>query len=523
MDLGTRERCPMNKGIEINERFAEALHLMEATGQNVFVTGRAGTGKSTLLDYFRTITRKNVVVLAPTGVAAVNVSGQTIHSFFGFRPDVTVEKVRKGAKKKASPIYKNLDTIVIDEISMVRSDLLDCVHEFLTVNGKTPGAPFGGIQMIFIGDLYQIPPVVTGQEREIFRHYYDSEYFFDAKVFQDLEIAFVELEKIYRQTDQDFIELLNKIRNKTVSEEDIEAINRRLTGDNQELPGDVIHLTTTNAMAEEINQAELDKLPGNSHVFTADISGEVEKKYYPAEELLQLKEGAQVMLLNNDAEGRWINGTIGVVSKIGKDGLEVKLRDGDTEQVNPFKWSINRYYWDQEAGAVASETMGSFKQYPLKLAWAITIHKSQGKTFDRVVIDLGRGAFASGQLYVALSRCRSLQGVYLKRKIRAADVRIDFRIVRFITSFQYRLAAEKMPIEEKVRLIQEAIENESALEITYLKSKDEKSRRVVSPRCVKDMEYMGKSFLGMEAYCHSRKALRNFRVDRILELKSFSP
>ena len=510
----------MTEEIEINSRFAEALRLMEETGKNIFITGRAGTGKSTLLEYFRSITRKKIVVLAPTGVAAVNISGQTIHSFFGFKPDVTMDKVKKEAKKKASPIYKNLDAVVIDEISMVRADLLDCVDQFLRLNGKIPGAPFGGIQMILIGDLYQIPPVVSGQERAIFKEYYESEYFFDAKVFKDMEIAFLELEKIYRQTDQAFIDLLNKIRNKTVTANDIEAINRRVAGDDQELPGEIIYLTTTNAMAEKRNEAELDKLPGKCHYFIAEIGGAVDKKYFPAEEVLQLKEGAQVMLLNNDAEGRWINGTIGTVSEIEEDGLAVRLLDGATETVKPYKWSINRFFWDQDTGSVASETMGTFKQYPLKLAWAITIHKSQGKTFDHVAIDLGRGAFASGQLYVALSRCRSLGGIYLKRKIKESDARIDWRVVKFITGCQYRLSEKNMPIDEKVRLIEQAIESKSALEITYLKSKDEKTRRIISPRCVRDMEYMGKIFLGMEAYCHARKALRNFRVDRILEINT---
>ncbi len=508
----------MRKGIEINLQFAEALRLMEETGNNIFITGRAGTGKSTLLEYFRSITRKKIVVLAPTGVAAVNISGQTIHSFFGFRPDVTVDKVKKGAKKKASPIYKNIDSIVIDEISMVRSDLLDCVDQFLRINGKTPGAPCGGIQMILIGDLYQIPPVVTGQERQIFKEYYESEYFFDAKVFQDMEFTFLELEKIYRQTDPVFIELLNKIRNKTVTGTDLETINRRAAGDNLELPDGVIYLTTTNAMADKRNEAELEKLPGKRHYFTAEIGGEVDKKYFPAAEVLLLKEGAQVMLLNNDAEGRWINGTIGTIAKIKKDELSVRLLDGATETVKPFKWSINRFFWDQDTKSVASETMGTFKQYPLKLAWAITIHKSQGKTFDHVAIDLGRGAFVPGQLYVALSRCRNLEGIYLKRKIRETDIWIDWRVVKFITGFQYQLSEKNMPVDKKVLLIKQAIENKSSLEITYLKSEDEKTQRMVSPRFVGDMEYRGKPFLGMEAYCHNRKALRNFRVDRILEI-----
>lgn len=511
------------KDIEINERFARALHLMEKTDQNIFITGRAGTGKSTLLEHFRSITRKKIVVLAPTGVAAVNISGQTIHSFFGFRPDVTVEKAKKIARRADSAIYKNLDSIVIDEISMVRSDLLDCVDQFLRIKGRTPGAPFGGIQMILIGDLYQIPPVVTGQERQIFKEYYESEYFFDARVFQEMELTLLELEKIYRQTDPAFIELLNKIRNKTAAPGDLEAINCRAACGDSKLPEGVIYLTTTNAMADRRNEAELEKLPGKRHLFTAEIDGKLEKKYFPAAEVLQLKEGAQVMLLNNDAEGRWINGTIGRIGKIGREKLSVRLLDGNTETVKPYKWSVNRFYWDQNAKSVASETMGTFKQYPLRLAWAITIHKSQGKTFDHVAIDLGRGAFASGQLYVALSRCRSLEGIHLERKIRNSDVWIDWRVVKFITGFQYELSEKNMPLEEKIRLIKQAIEDKSTLDITYLKSKDEKTRRTISPKHVGDMEYRGKTFLGMEAYCHSRKDLRNFRVDRILEIHAVIP
>lgn len=513
----------MIKGIEINERFARALHLMEETEQNVFITGRAGTGKSTLLEYFRSVTCKRIVVLAPTGVAAVNISGQTIHSFFGFKPDITVEKARKTARKTDSAIYGNLDTIIIDEISMVRSDLLDCVDQFLRIKGKTPGAPFGGIQMILIGDLYQIPPVVTGRERQIFKEYYESEYFFDAKVFQQLELTFVELEKIYRQTDPTFIELLNKIRNKNTVPGDLEAINRRAASGDDKLPEGAIYLTTTNAMADKKNEEELEKLPGKPHLFTAEIGGKLEKKYFPAAEVLQLKEGAQVMLLNNDAEGRWINGTIGRISRIEREGLSVRLLDGSTETVKPYKWNVNRFYWDPDTKTVASETMGTFKQYPLRLAWAITIHKSQGKTFDHVVIDLGRGAFASGQLYVALSRCRSLEGIYLERKIRDSDVWVDWRVVRFITGFQYELSEKNMPLAAKIGLIRQAIRDKSSLEITYLKSKDEKTRRTISPKYVGDMEYRGKTFLGMEAYCHSRKDLRNFRVDRILEIHAAAP
>lgn len=513
----------MHQTIEINPRFAEALHLMEQTERNIFITGRAGTGKSTLLEYFRSITRKNVVVLAPTGVAAVNISGQTIHSFFGFRPDVTVEKVRDSAKKKACSIYRNIDAIIIDEISMVRADLLDCVDQFLQVNGKTPETPFGGTQMIFIGDLYQIPPVVTGQERQIFKEHYESEYFFDAHAFREMEFAFIELEKIYRQSDPLFIKLLNKIRNKTVGDAELEAINHRVVRGDLELPGGVIYLTTTNAMAEKKNQAELKKLPGKIHCFTAESSGEIGRQYFPAAEVLQLKKGAQVMLLNNDTGGRWINGTIATISKIKKGSLEVRMAEGKTETVKPFKWHINRYFWDPEKKSVASEAMGTFRQYPLKLAWAITIHKSQGKTFDRVAIDLGRGAFTSGQLYVALSRCRSLEGIYLQRAIREKDIWVDWRVIRFITGYQYQISEKKLSLDDKINLIEEAAKEKAPLEITYLKSSDEKTERLISPRFVGEMEYRGKTFLGLRAYCHKRKALRTFRVDRILKIHKTEP
>jgi len=507
------------QNIEINPQFETALELMENTGPHLFITGRAGTGKSTLLEYFRSVTEKNLVVLAPTGVAAVNIAGQTIHSFFGFRPDVTVEKVRRQAKKKSSPIYKNLEAIIIDEISMVRADLLDCIDEFLRITGKKPGEPFGGIQMIFIGDLYQIPPVVAGHDRAMFEQFYESEYFFDARVFSGIEVEHLELEKIYRQSDSDFIDLLNKIRNKTITGQDLERLNERVFKDQHKLPRDGIYLTTTNAMAEERNRAELEKLKGKSYYFEAEIIGEIDPKSYPADEVLELKEKAQVMLLNNDAGGRWINGTIGTIEAINEDSLDVKLGDGSVEEVVPHKWDVYRFYWDQEARSVAADKVGSFIQYPLKLAWAITIHKSQGKTFDKVVIDLGRGAFASGQLYVALSRCRSFEGIFLKHIIKESDVRLDFRVVKFITGRQYEVSEEKLPLDEKVNTIREAAENSEELEIVYLKTRDEKSRRVIVPESVGSMQYKGKNYLGLKAYCLKRKEMRNFRVDRILEIK----
>jgi len=507
------------RNIEINPQFEKALDLMENTRAHVFITGRAGTGKSTLLDYFRSVTAKNLVVLAPTGVAAVNIAGQTIHSFFGFRPDVTVEKVRRQAKKKASPIYKNLEAIVIDEISMVRADLLDCVDQFLRINGRSPGAPFGGIQMILIGDLYQIPPVVVGHDRALFEQFYDSEFFFDAKVFSEIDVEHLELEKIYRQSDADFIGLLNKIRNKTVAGKDLDRLNERVVDDQLKLPRDAIYLTTTNAMAEERNRTELEKLKGKPYLFEAEITGEIDPKSYPADKVLELKEKAQVMLLNNDAAGRWINGTIGTVEAINEDSLEVKLADGAVEEVLPHKWDVWRFYWDREARSVAADRVGSFTQYPLRLAWAITIHKSQGKTFNNVVIDLGRGAFASGQLYVALSRCRSFEGIFLNREIKESDVRIDFRVVKFITSRQYELSQQKLPLDDKVDIIRKAAENSEELEIVYLKTTDEKSRRVIVPESVGPMQYKGKSYIGMRAYCLKRNEMRNFRVDRILEMK----
>lgn len=510
----------MSKKIEINPQFAKALELMENSSKHLFITGRAGTGKSTLLDYYRSITEKELVVLAPTGVAAVNIAGQTIHSFFGFRPDITVEKAVKAAEKSKLSIYKNLDAIIIDEISMVRADLLDCIDQFLRIKGREPGLPFGGIQMIFIGDLYQIPPVVTGHDRLIFSGHYESEFFFDAWVYRQLEIEYVELEKIYRQSDQAFIDILNRIRNKTIMEDDLSRLNGRVIKTGTTLSEDTIYLTTTNDLAYKKNEAELEKLPGEPLVFYAEISGDIEQKSYPAEEELFLKNEAQVMLLNNDPAGRWINGSIGTVIDLEDDYVEVRLSDDTVVEVTPVVWNVYRFYWDNEAKAVAADSLGSFKQYPLKLAWAITIHKSQGKTFDSVVIDLGRGVFAAGQLYVALSRCRSLDGIYLKRKIKESDVWVDYNVVRHLTGRQYDLSQEKLPLDDKVQIIREAAEEGTELEIVYLKNTDEKSERVIRPESVGMMNYSGRRYLGMRAYCCLRNETRNFRVDRILQIKS---
>jgi ATP-dependent exoDNAse (exonuclease V) alpha subunit len=419
----------------------EALRLMENTSESIFLTGRAGTGKSTLLRYFCDHTKKNVVVLAPTGVAAINAHGQTIHSFFGFKPNITLSKVKKVDNPE---LYEKLDTIVIDEISMVRADLMDCIDRFLRLNGPTGNAPFGGVQMIFVGDLYQLPPIVTDQEREVFHRHYDTPYFFSARalsVLGGLSFATIELTNLYRQRDSDFINILNGLRTGTITGEQLQLLNTRYNPDffvaTEEFP---IYLTTTNARASSINEQQLSMVGGESQQFIGALKGEFDRNSLPTEEVLKLKPGAQIMLLTNDTAGRWVNGTVGVVlgfedsTEGGPKAIVVEREGGEILQVLPHQWDMFEYYLDPSAQAVESKSIGSFTQYPLKLAWALTIHKSQGKTFDRMVLDLSRGTFAHGQLYVALSRCRTLAGITLTQPVQVSHIKLDQTVVRFMGS-----------------------------------------------------------------------------------------
>lgn len=519
-----------NSSIEINHQFQQALHLMENTEQCLFVTGKAGTGKSTLLSHYCANTRKKPVVLAPTGVAALNVKGQTIHNFFNFYVDVTPQKIiEKKLKPRADKarLYKNLKSIIIDEISMVRADLLDCTDVFLRLYGPVPDAPFGGVQMIFVGDLYQLPPVVTGQEKEIFSTHYKTPFFFSAHAMKNLPLQIIELEKVYRQKDPHFVGLLNRIRNNSVEDEDIERLNSRLApGAVMAAPaeGVYISLTTTNKKADEINDEKLRALKGRLHTAQAHVTGDFGKEYFPTATELQFKQGAQIMLLNNDSKKRWVNGSIGVIEAFrqdedGQSFVEVRLQDSDDDLVwvYPFTWELYRF--TLEDGAIVSEPAGSFTQYPFRLAWAITIHKSQGKTFDHVMIDIGSGTFVAGQMYVALSRCTSFEGVLLKTKIKKQHIRADYRIFSFLTGYQYHKAELELPEADKVVMIEQAIRNKTKLNMTYLKANDTKTERAIIPREVGPQIYRGKKFTGMRAFCIQRNEDRTFRVDRILKLE----
>lgn len=512
--------------IKQNPQFKQAIRLMKEAKQHLFITGKAGTGKSTLLEYFCEHTEEEPVVLAPTGVAALNVKGQTIHRFFNFYIDVTPEKVRNQETRPKKPeIYRTLKTIIIDEVSMLRADLLDCIDVFLKIYGPHSSQPFGGVQMVFIGDLYQLPPVVNNEEREIFRTHYASPYFFSAKALESLTLEVVELETIYRQKDETFIHLLNKIRNNSIAEADLEALNQRYLP--HEAPPEnqafTINLTTTNQKADEINEAHLHALRGKLFRSKASIRGDFGKEYYPTATDLQYKVGAQIMLLTNEAHKRWVNGSIGIIEEAGRDEdgddyVEVRLRDSKKRAlIRRYIWEV--YKFSLAGGVLVSEPVGSFMQFPFRLAWALTIHKSQGKTFEQVVIDIGRGTFASGQTYVALSRCTSFEGILLKTPIQKKDIRTDHRIYKFLTQHAYEKAAKSLSFEEKIALIESAIANPTPLEMTYLKANDTKSRRVVLPRTVGAEDYQGAEFFGMRAYCTQRQEERMFNVERILELK----
>jgi ATP-dependent exoDNAse (exonuclease V) alpha subunit len=508
---------------EINLCFAEALRLMVDTDRSAFITGKAGTGKSTLLRHFRRHTKKNVVVLAPTGIAALNVGGQTIHNFFRFQIDVSPQKIEARKKPRNPKLYKKLETIVIDEISMVRADILDCIETFLRLHGPHPGRIFGGVQMVFIGDLYQLPPVVGAQDRAIFSELYATPYFFSAHALRDFAYPIIELEKVYRQKDHAFVDLLNRVRNNSVTTQDIVHLNSRYDPDvtlNKEEFS--ISLTATNKRADDINNEHLSMLRGKTYLEAADVKGEFGSEYFPASPELAFKVGAQIMLLNNDREGRWVNGSIGVISAVkedidGREYVSVNLQDSDQPAaVYPHKWEV--YHFALAGDQIESEPVGTFEQYPFRLAWAVTIHKSQGKTFERVTIDIGAGAFAGGQIYVALSRCTSFEGITLKTPIKRQHIHTDARIHTFMESRALMRLLSPQD-EENVALIKRAICDQACVDIIYLKGNGEKTARSVYPRALGRETFKDQEFLGMKAFCTISKEERLFSVERILEIK----
>jgi len=455
-------------------------------------------------------------------VAALNVKGQTIHKFFHFPVDVTTEKLRSlKIRPRSTSIYKKLDCIIIDEVSMVRADVIDCVDEFLRIYGPVPETPFGGIQMIFVGDLYQLPPVVGKTEKELFVRYYKTPYFFSAHAFQQVGLEMIELEKIYRQKDHQFITLLNRIRNNSVESEDLAYLTERYQP-NYIPPKDslFIHLTTTNQKADEINEAELQALKGKSYEAHASITGDFGKEYYPTAPLLRYKIGAQIMLVNNDPAGRWVNGSMGTIEGIERDEeeqlfLKVTLEEGgDVVEMYPYSWEVFRFSLVEST--IVSEPVGTFTQFPFRLAWAVTIHKSQGKTFQRVIIDMARGAFAAGQVYVALSRCTSFEGIILTTPIQKQHIRVDYRIMDFLTTYHYRKSEAAMALPTKMECIQQAIQERALLDMTYLKANDTRSERRVRPLTVGKASYQGKEYIGMRGFCLKAQEERMFRVDRIL-------
>ena len=412
----------------LSEEFESIVEQLENTKDHFYITGKAGSGKSTLLAYFRSVTQKNTAVLAPTGVAAIRVKGQTIHSFFGFPPKVI--QTRHIKKVRQVELLQNLETLIIDEISMVRADVFDAIDYSLRVHRKKLTQPFGGVQVIVFGDLFQLPPVVNMDESSLLERIYpNGQFFFHSNIFQDAQFKTLELQSIYRQTDDHFIYLLNAVRDGSITNSQIDNLNDSLV-ENFEMDEGKIILTTTNARASGINQNYLKQLSSEEFSYRAQATGQFYKELFPTDEVLKLKKGAQVIMIKNDPEKRWVNGSIGTIHDIAEKKIKVKINHKIYE-VKKEKWDRIQYYYDDDQQEVLENVTGSFKQYPMRLAWAITIHKSQGQTFEKVIIDMSQGSFAPGQLYVALSRCISLEGIELLRPLKKSDVIVNKQLIGF--------------------------------------------------------------------------------------------
>ena len=449
-----------------NKEFQDALQLITHTRQSVFLTGKAGTGKSTFLKYICNHTKKKYVVLAPTGIAAINAGGVTLHSFFKlpFRPmlpddpDLSLSHGRifeffKYPKEKRK-IIAEVDLIIIDEISMVRADIIDCVDRILRVYSGNMRLPFGGKQLLFVGDVFQLEPVVPSDQKEILSLFYASPFFFSARVFKDINLVPIELQKVYRQTDSVFINILDRIRNNAARKQELDTLNGRYFPSFEPQNEDMyITLATRRDQVDFINEKKLAELPGEEYVSVGKIEGDFPESSLPTQLNLSIKEQAQVIFIDNDYERRWVNGTIGMVSGIDENGnVYVLLESGVEHLVEPTSWRNYNYKYNEKEKRIEEEIVGTFEQLPIRLAWAITVHKSQGLTFSRVVVDLTGGVFAGGQTYVALSRCTSLEGLVLKSKISSRDIFIRKEIVEFSQIFNNQALIEKSIKESEAEL-----------------------------------------------------------------------
>ena len=421
------------------------FNLAEHTSRSIFLTGKAGTGKTTFLNDFVRKTRKKHIVVAPTGIAAINAGGVTIHSMFGlplrtFLP--TTDRVDSNLanniadlmphfkyRKDKLKLLREIEIIIIDEVSMLRADVLDMM-DFSLRHVRRNQQKFGGVQMLFIGDLYQLPPVV--RDEYVLKQYYDSPFFFDSYALKELPLITLELTTVYRQKDEKFLEILNEIRDGAVGDIDFDTLNERYLPDFEPKDEPYVYLTSHNRMADEINQKKLAALPGKSRFYDAEIIGNFNENQFPNDEILELKIGAQIMFIRNDASGekRYFNGKLAEIVEVDDKEISVII-DGEDEiyKLKKETWEQKRYSLGEDK-SIQEEVLGSFKQYPIRLAWAVTIHKSQGLTFDRLIIDAGK-SFASGQVYVALSRCRTLEGIVLKSKITPEVIFSDRRVSKF--------------------------------------------------------------------------------------------